>query len=39
MLKSTLNGKNKVIAINTYPVSVLIRYEAGKMGQRKHWIE
>ena len=33
MFKSTLNWKNKVIAINTCPVSVLIKYGAGKMGK------
>ena len=31
MLKLKLNWKNKVIAINTCPVSVLIKYGVGKM--------
>ena len=35
MLKSTLNWKNKVIAINTCALSVLIKYGAGKIGKRR----
>ena len=33
MFKSALNWKNKVIAINTCALSVLIMYGAGKMGK------
>ena len=35
MLKSALNCKNKVIAINTCALSVLIRHGADKMGKRR----